>query len=377
MKIATVTPYDLAVPGGVNRQMLLLSQRLRQIGHDVDVFGPASAAGDTLPAGVTVIGRAVRFPFGNTDTRISFSPWTRSQVRSVLDAGQYDVVHLHEPLTPLVPLQFLGHSESLNVGTFHGATRIGRQLYRSLMPVLQPWARRLDVRVAASPTALAYVEQFVHGPWTVVPNGVDVERFANPAPPLTDLLDGRHNILFVGRQERRKGLNILLRAYARIRRERNDTRLVVVGPSGSLGERYRQWVRRQGWEHVVFTGTVSDDDLPRYYQAASLCCMPAIGEESFGIVLVEAMAAGVPIVASDIPGFRHVLRSGREGLMVPPGDPDSLASAILTLLADERQRAAMGEQGRQRAAEFRIEATAERMLDLYDQYRDRQVVTAR
>lgn len=377
MKIAAVTPYDLAVPGGVNRQVLLLSQRLRQCGHAVDIFGPASAGGDALPAGVTVIGRAVRLPFGNTDTRISFSPWTGSQVRSVLEAGQYDVVHLHEPLTPMVPLQFLGNSESLNVGTFHGATRIGRQLYRLLMPVLQPWARRLHVCVAASPTALAHVERYLDGPWTVVPNGVDVERFTLPAPPLTDLLDGRHNLLFVGRQERRKGLNILLRAYARIRRERSDTRLVVVGPPGSLGERYRRWVRRQGWDDVVFTGTVSDEDLPRYYQAASLFCLPAIGEESFGIVLVEAMAAGVPIVASDIPGFRHVLRSGREGLMTPPGDPDSLAEAILTLLADEGERAAMGERGRRRAAEFRIEATAERMLDLYDQYRDRPRVGGR
>ena len=195
--------------------------------------------------------------------------------------------------------------------------------------------------------------------------GVDFEHFAVDVPPIGEFCDGKLNILFVGRLEKRKGLDYLLGAYAHIKKEFPNSRLIVVGPGTRLRSNYMRKVSRMKLEDVVFTGRVSYADLPRYYQAADIFCAPATGEESFGIVLLEAMSAGKPIIASNISGYASVVDAGIEGLLVPPRDEVALAQAITSLFSDSILRKRMGANGRRRAGEYRWEHVAQRVLDYY------------
>ncbi len=366
MKIAVVSPYDFSIPGGVNSYALSLARWQRRQGHDVRVIGPASSRNGLTPPDVTVVGRPLPVPAGGTVATIAMSPLVPRALRSLLEEEQFDIVHLHEPLMPLLPLHALRVSTALRVGTFHTAEPLGRRLYRLAGPALARWATRLHAHTAISATARDVAAPFIRGPCEIIPGCIDIDRFARPAPPLPALLDGRRNILFVGRIEPRKGLAVLLQAYGRVRASHHDTRLVVVGPKGWLGCRLERRVRALAWDDVVFTGAVAAADLPRYYQAASVFCAPAGGGEAFGIVLAEAMAAGVPIVASEIPGYRHVIQSQRQGLMPPPHDPARLADAIERLLDDAPLRADLRARGRERVRSFSVESVGQRMLDLYD-----------
>ncbi len=366
MKIATVSPYDFSIPGGVNNYALELTRWLRDQGHDVRLIGPASARNGTTPKELTVVGRPRRIPAGGTAASLTLSLRLARTVRTLLEQEQFEIVHLHEPYMPLLPLHFLRFSNARNVGTFHAAEPLGRRLYRLAGPVLRQWARRLHARTAVSTVARDTARPGLGGSCAVIPCCTDVERFARPAAPPPPLDDGRRNILFVGRIEPRKGLRVLLDAYGRIRRDHADTRLVVVGPTDAQGRKAEARTQALGWDDVLFTGAVHTDDLPRYYQAAHVFCSPALGGEAFGIVLTEAMAAGAPVLASDIAGYRDVVRAGRDGLLVPPNDAAALASAIDRLLTDAALRDRLIEGGRVRARDFSVELVGRQMLDLYD-----------
>ena len=367
MRIATVTPYDLSVPGGVNHYALDLSAWLRSQGHDVDVIGPASSRHGTTPANVTVLGRPHAVAAGGTVAPIVLSPTLGGEIRDLLRRGRYDVIHLHEPLMPLLPLQFLrAAGDSLTVGTFHAAEPLGRRLYRLAGPALTRWTRRLDGRTAISRTALEIAAPALGGPAQIIPGCTDFERFARPRPPPPDLDPGRRTILFVGRGEPRKGLPDLIDAYGILRARHPHLQLVVVGPAGPLGPGLRRRVRAAGWSEVRFVGPVSSADLPRYYQAAHVFCAPASGGEAFGLVLTEAMAAGAPVVAGDNDGYRDVVRHGRDGILVPPHDPPALAAALERVLTDGALRERLRAAGRARARSFSVEAAGAQFLALYD-----------
>ncbi len=365
MKIATVTPYDLAVPGGVNTHVLQMAQWLRGQGHEVRVIGPGRAAG--APAGVTLVGETHGVPAGGSVARIALSWRLSGAVQSLLAAEQFDVVHLHEPLMPLLPWQFLRHSRALNVGAFHAAAPLGPPLSRLAAPVLARWAARLHARIAVSGTARTAAARYLADGCEIIPNGVDLNHFQTPVPPPPVMRGDRRTVLFVGRQEPRKGLAVLLDAYGEIRAARPDTQLVVVGPASGPGRRLAARARQRGWTDVVFMGAAPPADLPAYYQHADVFCSPAIGGESFGMVLTEAMAAGAPVVASDIPGYRDVVRSGVDGLLVPPRRADALATAVLALLDNAPRRRALAERGRERARTFSIDTVGRSVLALYDQ----------
>ena len=272
---------------------------------------------------------------------------------------------------PLLPLQFLRHADAPMVGTFHAAESTGRRLYRLAGPALKRWTRRLAARSAISETARRVARPALGGPCEIIPGCTDLARFAAPlSPPLampgTPLSDDRRVILFVGRGERRKGLDDLVEAFGRLRVAHDDLHLVVVGPPGPRGPALRERVRAAGWDDVSFVGPVSERDLPRYYQAAHIFAAPSTGGEAFGLVLTEAMAAGAPVIAGDNPGYRAVLRGGLDGLLVPPHDPAALAGAIDGLLGDEPRRRRLIAAGRARARAFSVEAVAARFLALYD-----------
>jgi phosphatidyl-myo-inositol alpha-mannosyltransferase len=268
---------------------------------------------------------------------------------------------------PALPLTVLRHSNTTNIGTFH-AYRNTPLTYFYGKPILRPFFRKLHGHIVVSTAARDFVGEYFPAPYQVIPNGIDFGRFNTRASPLPELssTDSRPTVLFVGRLEKRKGLRYLLRAWPLVLERQPNARLVIVGRGRPL-EGYKRFAARQGWgpEDVVFAGYVSGEDLPRYYQACDVFCAPNTGQESFGIVLLEAMAAGAPIVASDIPGYRDVVTHGVEGLLVERQNPGALADALSRLLASPELRASMRRAGQVKALRFDWPRVASEVFSYY------------
>lgn len=365
MKIALVSPYDFAYPGGVNSHISHLSRELTDLGHQVKILAPSSTDPETLlPDEVIRLGRSVPVPSGGSIARISVSLWLIPRLRKVLEEEQFDVIHIHEPLAPFLPLSALRLSTSVNVGTFH-AFHDNTRVYSAGRRILMPWFKRLDGRIAVSPPAMQFVSKHFPGDYEIIPNGIDVDRFGNDSPPFHEFKDGKVNLLFVGRLEKRKGLRYLLGALGQLTLDHSNLRLIVVGPGSPDRDSYRIMSERNLTDNVVFTGRVSQDDLPRYYATADICCYPATGKESFGIVLLEAMAAGKPVVASNIEGYASVLSNEREGFLVQRKNEEALADGLLRLIEDPALRQRMGTQGRQTAENYRWNKVATQVEGYY------------
>ena len=373
MRIALVSPYDWSVPSGVNRHIGQLATQFRRWGHEATVLAPASdpdGAGDEC----VVMGRPYAVPTSGSKARISFA-WKGRAIESLLEEGAFEVVHLHEPLMPLLPYQVLRHSSAANVGTFHAAKEGGNRIYGYTRPLTRRWFRKLDGKIAVSPAAARLVGHYFPGYFNLIPNGIDFAHFAERAAPLPEFDDGRFNILFVGRPEKRKGLKYALRAFRRIREAEPRSRLIVVG-AGS----FRRYERLMGEdEGVLFRSNVPYDELPRYHHSAHAFWSPATGNESQGIALLEAMAAGVPVMASNIEGFAGMITDEVDGLLTPPKDDAALARAALRLRDDAALRARLAAQGQAQAARYSWENVARRVLAYYERllYERRQVAAAR
>jgi phosphatidylinositol alpha-mannosyltransferase len=309
------------------------------------------------------LGTPVSIPANGSIARISVSPRLSRDVRAVLGSVPFDIIHLHEPMLPSLPLAVLRASRATNVGTFH-AYRGSNFAYFYGKPFLRYFFGKLDGRIAVSPCARDFVARHFPAPYRVIPNGIDYDRFARPLAPIRELCDGRPNVLFVGRLEKRKGLSYLLRAWARVHDAVPQARLVVVGGGGGL-QHYRKFVEERLSDDIVFTGQVSDEELPRYYQTADVYCAPSTGGESFGIVLLEAMAAARPIVTTSIAGYRDVVTHDREGLLVPPKDAGALADALVRVLRDRALQARLGETGRRTAVKYDWRQVADDVLEYY------------
>ena len=364
MKIALVSPYDFTWPGGVTAHISQLANQFTGMGHEVKILAPHSPSNE--PTGNTnfvPLGRSVPIPSGGSIARLSLSLWQRRKIRDLLREERFDVIHLHEPLMPVLPLYVLQFSTALNVGTFHAVFGNFRN-YGWSHRILRRWFKKLDGRIAVSPAAQQYVGRFFPGDYQIIPNGIDLDHFSKEAAPIPDLADGKLNILFVGRMEKRKGLRYLLEAYGKLKWDFPNTRLVVVGP-GNLDKDCYRVMSERNLQDVVFLGGVPYHELHRYYQSADICCAPATGRESFGIVLLEAMASGKPVVASRIPGYATVLNHGEQGLMVPPKDSDALADALALLVRNPDLRSQLAERGRKSAEMYRWELVAGRIMDYY------------
>ena len=363
MKIALVSPYDFAYPGGVGVHICHLYEQLTRMGHKVKIIAPCSRTRD-IPFSNDVIpaGKPIPIYRRGTVARVALSPLLSTKVKAILNEEQFELIHLHEPLCPLLPLLVLDHSRAVNVGTFHAyhSSDMGYKFGRFL---LRRWFGKLNARIAVSKPALDFVNRFFPASYDIIPNGIDLEHFSADVPPIEGFCDEKLNILFVGRPEKRKGLRHLLAAYKQVKAELPDTRLIVVGPGNK--EHYQKLVNKVNLGDVVFTGYVSDEDLPRYYRTCDLFCAPATGEESFGIVLLEAMAAAKPIVASQIEGYASVLSHEVEGVLVPPGDEQALADALIRLLSDRSLRQEMGARGGQKAEEYSWQNIAQRLQRYY------------
>ena len=364
MKIALVTPYDWATPGGVNLHIAPLAERLKAAGNDVRIVAPSSRP-ERDQACVTITGEsAFGLPATGSVANVCLSYDLGPRVKRLCERERFDIVHVHEPFMPLLPIQFLRYSNATNVATFHAAREGGSRLYAYSKHIIRPWWGRIDGRIAVSGAALRLIGKHFAGRYRIIPNGVDCSNFANGSP-IPDFADGKRNILFLGRLEKRKGLPFLLEAFARVKRDFPDTRLVVVGGDGGLRSVCELYVERNRLADVVFTGYVPDEAKPRYFRTADIYCAPNTGGESMGMVLLEALSAGAPIVASRIEGFSEVLTDGREGLMVPPRDSEALAAALKRLLSDESLRKKIGQQAQKTAKRYDWGSVSSRILDYY------------
>jgi phosphatidyl-myo-inositol alpha-mannosyltransferase len=354
VRVALVCPYAWDRDGGVQSHVRSLAHVLRARDHEVTVLAPFVSRS---PQGGEAfrVGKAYGIPANGSVAPIAFGPVAAASVRRALRAVQPEIVHLHEPLIPSISLLALWSSEAPVVGTFHAAAEssLGYHLSR---PVLQRAAKRLAVRTAVSDAARDLVARYIPGDYVLTPNGVETARFAGERVASAD---GVRRILFLSRIERRKGLEVLIQALTRLRDL--NVQLVVAGTgpeeraSSSLADSLQVSAR--------FLGRVPDDDVPRLYREADVYCAPALGGESFGIVLVEAMAAGAPVVCSDLPGFRAV--AGDAARLVPAGDPGPLADALREILQNDGLREDLSHRSMQRAQMFDWDRLVVRVEELY------------
>ncbi|MYR05757.1 glycosyltransferase [Gordonia sp. SID5947] len=361
MRIGMVCPYSFDVPGGVQAHVVELAQVFIGRGHEVSVLAPA-ADETQLPDYVVSAGPALAIPYNGSVSRVSFSPKGYLRLRNWVDESGFDVLHVHEPNAPSISMLSLMVASGPIVTTFHTSTT--RSMWLSVFQgILRPYHERISGKIAVSELARRWQMESLGSDAVEIPNGIDVGGFADAQP-----LDGYpwpgHTILFLGRyDEPRKGIDILMRALPSIVAEFPDVRVLIVG-----GGSERALRRRAGTlaSHLVFLGQVDDATKARALRSADVYCAPNLGGESFGIVLVEAMAAGAAVVASDLNAFRRVLDDGRAGRLVPTGSPEALSGAVRELLGDGEARAELVRAGRRRADRYDWSRVADQILRVYD-----------
>jgi len=368
LKIGILSQAYHPAVGGVTEHVDQSAHALVARGHSVSVITAhfsERAYGPSLPNGYPVfrIGRNVAVPYNGAENNLTVGLGLRGKLQALLERERFDVLHVHCPVSPFLPLLALKIAKQPVVGTFH-STVTSDLAFRLFRRALLPSYLRLDRTLAVSEAARACVLRHFPGPVDVLPNGVNLERFRPGLPRLERFDDGTPNILFVGRHDPRKGLPELMEGCLTLAEAKVPFRLIIVG-DGALRRRIERMAHGPLEGRVHFEGRVSNEHLPRYYASADLFCSPARGGESFGIVLLEAMACGVPIVATDLPGYRTVLTPGREGLVVPPRDPAALAVALRALLQEPSRRADMGARGIETARRYAWPSVALQLEEIY------------
>lgn len=358
MRVLQACPYSWHAAGGVQVHVRQLAAQLRAHGHEVLVLAPGER-GAAQPW-VRIVGQPVALPFNGSTVPLCFGPRAAQAVRDALRDFAPDVVHVHEHLSPSVGMLATMLARVPVVSTFHAwyEPSLSSVIYSAWARLLRGLSRRLTVGIAVSEAAARCIAARAPVPLVLVPNGIDLGRFVVRETQI------RRRLLFVNRLDPRKGFHIAVRAFAILARQHSKMELVVVGDGSerSAVEELDPSVRAR----VTMLGYCRHDDVPASYAAADLFLAPATRCESFGIVLLEAMASGLPVVASDIEGYRDVVRHEVEGLLVPPGDPAALAAGVTRLVADEGLAGRLGQAGRRRARDFSWDAVARRIEAVYE-----------
>ncbi|MFE7354778.1 glycosyltransferase family 4 protein [Streptomyces sp. NPDC057543] len=380
MKIGIVCPYSWDVPGGVQFHIRDLAEHLIRLGHQVSVLAPADDE-TPLPPYVVSAGRAVPVPYNGSVARLNFGFLSAARVRRWLHDGTFDVIHIHEPTSPSLGLLACWAAQGPIVATFHTSNPRSRAMIAAY-PILQPALEKISARIAVSEYARRTLVEHLGGDAVVIPNGVDVGFFAGAEPKAEWQSEGARSpveggggrrqggtIGFIGRiDEPRKGLPVLMRALPAILAARPDTRLLVAGRGdeeeavASLPEEMRG--------RVEFLGMVSDEDKARLLRSVDVYVAPNTGGESFGIILVEAMSAGAPVLASDLDAFAQVLDLGAAGELFTNEDADALAAAAIRLLGDPERRAELRERGVAHVRRFDWSTVGADILAVYETVTD-------
>ena len=362
MRVGLVCPYDWTVPGGVQVHVRDLAVALQRLGHEVSVLAPSDDDTD-LPPYVVSAGPSFAMAYNGSRAKIAFGPRTTRRVRRWIRQGEFDVLHIHEPLAPSVAILSCWAARGPIVATWHSSIQRSRAL-AAMYPLAQTALEKVSARIAVSEAARQTLVEHMGGDAVLIPNGVDCSRFGT-AEPLPGWPGQGGSLFFIGRiDEPRKGLQVLMEALPTIAAARPGVRLLVAGP-GDVDE-YREALTPDVAQRVTFLGLVSDDDKARAFRSADLYVAPNTGGESFGIVLLEAMASGTPVLASDLEAFDHVVRGGQAGRLFTNESPEDLARVALAMLDDPPGLARLAEAGRARATEFDWVSVARRIVEVYE-----------
>lgn len=366
MKIGLVTQAYYPVLGGVTEHVWHLGHELQKRGHQVTVITGATRPSmvpwttkrdDDRGLRVLRIGFQMPTMLNGANAAITAGWKLGRQLQRIEAAEQFDVVHIQSPLDPVLPLVATKAMRTPRVGTYHSyrdpSNGLVDRLPRLFQPVFADAVGKLSAHIAVSPAAAQFIHRYLPTvPFEIIPNGIDVERFHPDVKPMPIRRTADEFIvLFVGRMDPRKGAKFLFAALPHLEQRVKKYRVVVVG-TGWMQKYYDAHIPLNLRHRVEFTGYASPEDVPGYYKAADVYCSPATGNESFGIVLLEAMACGTPVVASDIEGYRWVVTPGKEGILVPPRSPEHLATALAMLADDPAGRKQMGERGRAKALAY-------------------------
>ena len=359
LRIGLLCPYSLTTPGGVQGQVMGLARALRKMGHEVRVLGPCDGAPpDTF---VTPIGESLPTVANGSIAPLAPDPSAALRTIRVLRDEQFDVLHIHEPLTPGASITALVMRTAPIVATFHAA---GESLsYKYLSAPLKGFASAIDHRVAVSKDAVLLAQRYIGGDYQILPNGVELDRFIASSQN-TSITNGdsslmRRSIFFCGRHEPRKGLEVLLQAHATL----PDNVDLWIASEGPETERLkREWA---GDSRIMWLGRISDAEKAKRLSQADVFCAPSLGGESFGVVLIEAMAAATPIVASALDGYMNVATNEVDALLVEPNDPAALEAALRRILLDQELAHRLVHQGQERATGFSMVQLASTYVDIY------------
>ncbi|MFB3852635.1 MAG: glycosyltransferase family 4 protein [Vicinamibacterales bacterium] len=362
MRILQACPYSWDSHGGVQAHVRNLADHLERRGHEVMILAPGRPRPVNGP--LRIVGRPFHVRFNGSRTSVCVSTRSLLRIRRIVQAFKPDVVHAHEPLCPGVSMAATMLARVPVVGTYHAHydPSICSALYTAEAWLMSRVWRRVDLGLAVSKAAAECIESRIETTVRVIPNGIDTSRFSKVPP---NGKPASRRVLFVGRLDKRKGFPVVVQAFAALAERFPDLLLVVVGdgPDRAFVERLRPDLRAR----VVMRGKCRDADLVADYASAAVFIAPALGSESFGVVLLEAMSAGLPVVASDIAGYREVARDGTEAILVPPGDVRALSEAVGRILVDPDLAHSLGERGRSRARQFSWETVAASIEGVYEE----------
>lgn len=375
LKILLVSDMYYPLPGGIPEHIHHLYLEMKKMGHTVHILtGKTFRDRTETSSDIIRYGYSISVPANNSFSQISVGISLFSQVKDLLSKEKYDIVHIHGSLAPTLPILTLLCSESTNIVTFHAAHNrsIG---YSALKSPLSNVFRRIDGLIAVSKEAERSVSMYFPGDYRIIPNGVNISRFNPNSQRLGKYDDDRKNILFVGRHDPRKGIKFLYKAMDHIIEEMPEARLIVVG-KGLLKRYYRMSISERVREHIIIEDYVDYDLLPSYYSTADVFVSPATGGESFGIVLIEAMASGVPVVASRIRGYRQVAKHRYNAYLVKPKDTRELAEGIMEVLRNEKLRKDMVANGFESVKQYSWNVVTKQVIDYYREIMKRKASKA-
>lgn len=370
MKIAQICPYDIFRSGGVQSHIESLSKELCRRGHEVKIIAPGVDGVKNTRDDVILLGSSIKLSMNKTQGELSVvAGKTKDMVEEVLVRENFDILHFHEPAIPVLPMQVLIESNSINIATFHAAfpkTFVGKSIEFISIPIFTSILKMLDGVIAVSEVPAKRIIKVYDGNIHIIPNGIDVDVFKNENQPFKKYLDGKVNILFLGRLDKRKGVIYLLRAFKKLKKGFSNVRLII-GGKGDEFKRVTTYVKRHNLSDVDILGFVNEQDKPGLYSSCDIFCSPALYGESLGIVLLEAMASAKSVVAYSNPGYKTVLKGSGSLFLVKPKDVNGLREKLEILCNDKKLRDFMGKWGEDESRRYSWKRVCGRILGVYEE----------